>query len=140
MALNAGRATLGEADPVNITDMDVSVLGGTPAVTFGTSYVAGSAGSFVRTDDQLKYPPALQNDTNTVNLYLFQDQAAIDSRITDSPTFPSLTGGRLWLDLACVGIYVANGHGAVRLVVSGGPTDKPALLASSWGGGNPSDA
>lgn len=82
MALNAGRATNGEADPLNLTDLDLTALGSTPAVTFGTSYAAGTASTFLRTDDQIKFPVSLLSAANASTLTLTDD--ASDQTLTGS--------------------------------------------------------
>ena len=45
-------------------------FGGTPAVTFGTSYVAGVASTLLRTDDTIKFPSALMSTVSGETLTL----------------------------------------------------------------------
>jgi hypothetical protein len=58
-----------------------ALLGGTPANTYGTTFLAGSATTFVRTDDRLKFPTALMSAANSSLLTL-----------TDNATDQILTG------------------------------------------------
>src|SRR5947209_3513298 len=44
--------------------LNVGALGAIPAITWGTAFAGGAAGTFIRTDATLRFPTALQNDTN----------------------------------------------------------------------------
>lgn len=73
MALNPGRATNGEADPLNLSDLDTSTIAGVPAVTVDSVAVEGSSGQFIETDATLAIfndgtpPAAVAAAANTGN-------------------------------------------------------------------------
>lgn len=81
----------------------VSLIAGTPANTYGTTFDAGVASTLVRTDARLKFPTAIMSAANSSTLTLTDD--ATDQTLTgslgalnlrsasDSLSLPKWTGG-----------------------------------------------
>lgn len=95
--------------PITITDngpgvsiavgIDLSLLGGTPAIAFASTSAAGVATTYVRTDDTLEFPQALQSVTSSATL-TFADGGG-NSTLTSSLgdlTFVMPSGSDLILD------------------------------------------
>ena len=53
--------------------LTLAALGGTPALTYGTTVLAGSATTFLRTDDRVKFPTALMSSGTNRTLTLTDD-------------------------------------------------------------------
>src|SRR3972149_2507734 len=53
--------------------LTLAALGGTPALTYGTTVLAGSATTFLRTDDRVKFPTALMSSGTSRTLTLTDD-------------------------------------------------------------------
>ena len=73
---HAGR---GEIDAPTVTG---DAYAGTPAVVFGTTYVAGSGTTLLRTDDQILFPTAVMSSANLSTITLTDD--AVDQTLAGS--------------------------------------------------------
>jgi len=94
------RRLVGTA-PITITDngagvsvavgITLSALGGTPAIVFAATPVAGIATTFIRTDDTLEFPQALQSVANNTTLTLTDDgvRMQLTSSLDDLQIIPA---------------------------------------------------
>lgn len=137
-ALSAERA-LAAASPITLSDSgpDASVsiglsasalaaiIGGTPAVTFGTGYLAGTAITFVRTDAQLKFPTSLLSAANGQTLTFTDD--GVDTFLTSSLGILTIQPA----DTLTINIPASSSGNAVSLLVDS--TTAPAVTLGLQG-------
>jgi hypothetical protein len=112
-------------------DFDISImaLGAMPAITYGSTFTAGAANTFIRTDAQLKFPHALMpsaGGTDTLTL----TQSGTDLTLT-----PSNSGG-FFLSLTGTGLSI-SGPSAGTMINVNGDFDNPTttLIQSAWATG-----
>lgn len=62
----------GPGGTINLA-LTVAALGGTPALTYGTTVLAGAATTFLRTDDRVLYPSAIMSPTTSFTVAASDD-------------------------------------------------------------------
>lgn len=128
--------TVGEISPD--ADALVGILAGTPAVTFGTSYVSGTASTFVRTDDILKFPQALKATGGGLGEMLLTDNGAGILFLTPTTGDTEYVGNFFRFDM---GIFpsllqieeYATADGAVLLNTTNSPPSGALVVANDRG-------